>query len=248
MLEVHRAGAVVVDVPKEAPARISMEQLKRVANLHNEWCAGDLLARNIQLEDEARKLRERCAKLERQLQQRSSSTSMVPAEAAEAAEEAPTPLQLTYNPATEQPAVAQCARHTSATEREARPEAQCERQGWCTRGERHGGCCSSKRPRSAAMGGEDLEVSLIEKLSLRCVFSRERLHDPAKLQGCRHVSRCNYASLEEAGGVCPVHGCRARNRARLRQRDDTLRKALDAIPRSTQAEYALYDGTGLVLV
>lgn len=239
---------MVVDVPKDEPTRVSLEQLKRVANLHNEWCAGDLLSKNIQLEDEACILRERCAKLERQLQQQASSSSMAPTAVPEATEEAPPPLHLTCPPATEEPALSQCDPHTLAREREVRAALQCERHDWCTRGQRHGGCCSKKRRRFAAVVGEDEEVfSVLEKLPLRCVFSRERLRDPAKLEGCRHISRCNYSSLAEAGDVCPVHGCGARNRVKLRQRDQTLRKALDAFFGSTQADYAWYDGTRLAL-
>ncbi|KOO21410.1 hypothetical protein Ctob_000364 [Chrysochromulina tobinii] len=79
-----------------------------------------------------------------------------------------------------------------------------------------------------------------EQLRLQCVLSHQRLTDPATLEGCMHLSRCNLEALEEIrrhqscqarSSVCPVHGC---NISCLRRgsvrRDDWLRALLGAVP------------------
>jgi hypothetical protein len=79
-----------------------------------------------------------------------------------------------------------------------------------------------------------------EQLRLQCVLSHQRLTDPATLEGCMHLSRCNLEALEESrrhqscqarSSVCPVHGC---NISCLRRgsvrRDDWLRALLGAVP------------------
>ena len=79
-----------------------------------------------------------------------------------------------------------------------------------------------------------------EQLRLQCVLSHQRLTDPATLEGCMHLSRCNLKALEESrrhqscqarSSVCPVHGC---NISCLRRgsvrRDDWLRALLSAVP------------------
>ncbi|KOO32334.1 hypothetical protein Ctob_004167 [Chrysochromulina tobinii] len=79
-----------------------------------------------------------------------------------------------------------------------------------------------------------------EQLRLQCVLSHQRLIDPATLEGCMHLSRCNLTALEESrrhqscqarSSVCPVHGC---NISCLRRgsvrRDDWLRALLSTVP------------------
>ena len=76
-----------------------------------------------------------------------------------------------------------------------------------------------------------------EKPELRCCVTWKRLSDPAKLINCNHLAQVNFDALETAGNTCPVYGCQAANRARLRMRDDKLRTKLRKLPEGTEAVY-----------
>ena len=76
-----------------------------------------------------------------------------------------------------------------------------------------------------------------EKLELRCCVTWKPLRDPAKLISCNHAAQVNFDALETAGNTCPVYGCQAANRARLRMRDDKLRTKLRRLPEGTEAVY-----------
>ena len=77
-------------------------------------------------------------------------------------------------------------------------------------------------------------------IELRCAIGRDRLHDPAKLLECRHVSRCNFDALRMAGSICPVVGCHAKNRQRATVRDERLRAQLATL--DATVEHALIKG------
>lgn len=85
-----------------------------------------------------------------------------------------------------------------------------------------------------------VETGARQTVELRCAIGRDRLHDPAKLRGCRHRSLCNFEALRRAGNECPIVGCSARNRLHDTIRDEELKAQLGNM--GTAVEYALVSG------
>jgi len=80
---------------------------------------------------------------------------------------------------------------------------------------------------------EEVESCELRELHLTCVLSHQRLTQPAKGIGCKHLPLCNYEELlEMSGRECPVFGCGETLRRRSIAIDAVLRAQLLEVPAS----------------
>jgi len=80
---------------------------------------------------------------------------------------------------------------------------------------------------------EEVESCELRELHLICVLSHQRLTQPAKGIGCKHLPLCNYEELlEMSGRECPVFGCGETLRRRSIAIDAELRAQLLEVPAS----------------
>jgi len=80
---------------------------------------------------------------------------------------------------------------------------------------------------------EEVESCELRELHLTCVLSHQRLTQPAKGMGCKHLPLCNYEELlEMSGRECPVFGCGETLRRRSIAIDAELRAQLLEVPAS----------------
>jgi hypothetical protein len=80
---------------------------------------------------------------------------------------------------------------------------------------------------------EEVESCELRELHLTCVLSHQRLTQPAKGIGCKHLPLCNYEELlEMSGRECPVFGCGETLRRRSIAIDAELRAQLLEVPAS----------------
>ena len=78
-----------------------------------------------------------------------------------------------------------------------------------------------------------MESCELRELHLTCVLSHQRLTQPAKGIGCKHLPLCNYEELlEMSGRECPVFGCGETLRRRGIAIDAELRAQLLEVPAS----------------
>ena len=225
VLRVDPAGYLWVDVPEEVEQRVGMQALQRVAEQQRNGPAGSLLSQVHSLQKQLEQ--ERAARLKAELQLRPLSLMAPPEPEAPSVPPSPTAM-VVYRGGGEGKTCCKCGRDFASERGRKRHEHR-----FC-----RGPMVDEANDVYVAAAGDasdnDAEEVIVmsgwAKLNLQCQFTLERLHDPAKLIGCKHLPCTNFDALRSAGKVCPVYGCDAPLRLRNIVRATALQKKLQRIP------------------